>query len=263
MVRSPCFRRGALRRSGAGFAPGPHCTARTVRARTASPAGGTAASFDRTRSPGSSTVRQRFERQTGPHQYRLVVRVRDLLNASAEWWPSGRRHTPAKGADGKPSRGFESLPLRQPPRSRFPCSVSPRIVPGSCGVGAPSLQERPDKAALSGGSARAVSARPERRSGFVGTSLIHGTKQRIRSNIPSFWSFAACKNYSGSASYQSDSLRDQAGNYFSVAGNLPGRTGSGFAIPGKGAGAVFSCRRNYGTVRSHCQSRLCSSWRMP
>ena len=34
------------------------------------------------------------------------------LDATAEWWPSGRRHTPAKGADGKPSRGFESLPLR-------------------------------------------------------------------------------------------------------------------------------------------------------
>ncbi|MFM2355281.1 MAG: hypothetical protein RLZZ528_1017 [Pseudomonadota bacterium] len=34
------------------------------------------------------------------------------LNGQAEWWPSGRRHTPAKGADGKPSRGFESLPLR-------------------------------------------------------------------------------------------------------------------------------------------------------
>lgn len=30
----------------------------------------------------------------------------------AERWPSGRRHTPAKGAGGKPSRGFESLPLR-------------------------------------------------------------------------------------------------------------------------------------------------------
>ena len=29
-----------------------------------------------------------------------------------ETWPSGRRHTPAKGADGKPSRGFESLRLR-------------------------------------------------------------------------------------------------------------------------------------------------------
>ena len=27
-------------------------------------------------------------------------------------WPSGRRHTPAKGADGEPSRGFESLRLR-------------------------------------------------------------------------------------------------------------------------------------------------------
>ncbi len=29
-----------------------------------------------------------------------------------ERWPSGRRRSPAKGVDGQPSRGFESLPLR-------------------------------------------------------------------------------------------------------------------------------------------------------
>ena len=34
------------------------------------------------------------------------------IYGSAELWPSGRRHTPAKGADGEPSRGFESLRLR-------------------------------------------------------------------------------------------------------------------------------------------------------
>ncbi len=34
------------------------------------------------------------------------------IDTPPEWWPSGRRHTPAKGAGGKPSRGFESLPLR-------------------------------------------------------------------------------------------------------------------------------------------------------
>ena len=38
-----------------------------------------------------------------------------LLSPPAERWPSGRRHTPAKGAGGKPSRGFESLPLRHLP----------------------------------------------------------------------------------------------------------------------------------------------------
>ncbi len=37
------------------------------------------------------------------------------INPPAEWWPSGRRHTPAKGAGGEPSRGFESLPLRHTP----------------------------------------------------------------------------------------------------------------------------------------------------
>ena len=36
------------------------------------------------------------------------------LDTALETWPSGRRHTPAKGADGKPSRGFESLRLRHP-----------------------------------------------------------------------------------------------------------------------------------------------------
>ena len=32
--------------------------------------------------------------------------------ASMETWPSGRRRSPAKGVDGKPSRGFESHRLR-------------------------------------------------------------------------------------------------------------------------------------------------------
>ncbi len=38
------------------------------------------------------------------------------LNGSAETWPSGRRRSPAKGVGGKPSRGFESLRLRQKPQ---------------------------------------------------------------------------------------------------------------------------------------------------
>jgi hypothetical protein len=36
----------------------------------------------------------------------------DLLDRSAETWPSGRRRSPAKGVDGEPSRGFESHRLR-------------------------------------------------------------------------------------------------------------------------------------------------------
>src|SRR6056297_796047 len=35
-----------------------------------------------------------------------------LLNHASERWPSGRRRTPGKCVGGKPSRGFESLPLR-------------------------------------------------------------------------------------------------------------------------------------------------------
>ena len=42
------------------------------------------------------------------------------INPQSEMWPSGRRHTPAKGADGEPSRGFESLRLRHlPPTKEF------------------------------------------------------------------------------------------------------------------------------------------------
>ena len=37
------------------------------------------------------------------------------LDGSAETWPSGRRRSPAKGVDGKPSRGFESHRLRHLP----------------------------------------------------------------------------------------------------------------------------------------------------
>lgn len=45
-------------------------------------------------------------------RFTLVLLPLPLIDPPAEWWPSGRRHTPAKGAGGKPSRGFESLPLR-------------------------------------------------------------------------------------------------------------------------------------------------------
>ncbi len=55
-------------------------------------------------------------RQTPTHpvpQFDLVLSRATLIDPPTETWPSGRRHTPAKGADGKPSRGFESLRLRQ------------------------------------------------------------------------------------------------------------------------------------------------------
>ena len=38
--------------------------------------------------------------------------ARCAIKPRPEMWPSGRRHTPAKGAGGKPPRGFESLRLR-------------------------------------------------------------------------------------------------------------------------------------------------------
>ena len=41
--------------------------------------------------------------------------------SQVERWPSGRRRTPGKCVGGKPSRGFESLPLRHLPlRKRSP-----------------------------------------------------------------------------------------------------------------------------------------------
>ena len=48
-----------------------------------------------------------------------------VLSARLERWPSGRRRTPGKCVGGKPSRGFESLSLRQPP------TPAPQEPPGS------------------------------------------------------------------------------------------------------------------------------------
>lgn len=48
---------------------------------------------------------------------------RSPINGLAETWPSGRRHAPAKGADPKGSRGFESLRLRHPPHDICALSV--------------------------------------------------------------------------------------------------------------------------------------------
>ena len=42
------------------------------------------------------------------------------VDATAERWPSGRRRTPGKCVGGRPSRGFESLPLRHLPREMHP-----------------------------------------------------------------------------------------------------------------------------------------------
>ena len=51
------------------------------------------------------------------------------ISTRAERWPSGRRRTPAKGVGGEPSRGFESLPLRQPiPTFSLPV-ISRTILP--------------------------------------------------------------------------------------------------------------------------------------
>ena len=51
------------------------------------------------------------------------------LNGSAEWWPSGRRHTPAKGADGNVSR--VRIPSTPPlaPAKAFSRSGCGRIFP--------------------------------------------------------------------------------------------------------------------------------------
>lgn len=49
---------------------------------------------------------------TDDPRFSLVSPAFLLLDPAAETWPSGRRHTPAKGAGGKPPRGFESLRLR-------------------------------------------------------------------------------------------------------------------------------------------------------
>ncbi len=67
-------------------------------------------------------VRGKFQQITGIsasarlspwHEFRPCFPQHWPIDTAPETWPSGRRHTPAKGADGKPSRGFESLRLRQ------------------------------------------------------------------------------------------------------------------------------------------------------
>ncbi len=50
-----------------------------------------------------------------PHRFPPCPHLTASLNGQTELWPSGRRHTPAKGAGGEPSRGFESLRLRHQP----------------------------------------------------------------------------------------------------------------------------------------------------
>ena len=89
----------------------------------------------------SGTDTWQMDKLTPPHPHKLrepsFRPSHHLLNASAERWPSGRRHTPAKGAGGKPSRGFESLPLRHLPsrkRSLHPAAAGFfRCFRGLCG----------------------------------------------------------------------------------------------------------------------------------
>ena len=51
------------------------------------------------------------------------------LYGLAELWPSGRRRAPAKGVNGEPFRGFESLRLRQ--HDRQPPSYVRRVMMSS------------------------------------------------------------------------------------------------------------------------------------
>ena len=60
----------------------------------------------------------------------LLPKASGTKRDGPERWPSGRRRSPAKGVDGQPSRGFESLPLRHFP---FPI-IEIRLVCPACGV---------------------------------------------------------------------------------------------------------------------------------
>ena len=135
LTRAPARRCGCADRRGAA-----------IRTRTA---GGAVRSVrrrnlagNRWRSLPSPAKSRRCEapgRIEAPCGFRLVFPRLDLIHAPSEWWPSGRRHTPAKGADRKRSRGFESLPLRHlPSRKRSPDPAAAgffRCFRGLCGRG--------------------------------------------------------------------------------------------------------------------------------
>ena len=58
----------------------------------------------------------RRRRQSDPGLSGACTRAAEMvLSPATERWPSGRRRTPGKCVGGEPSRGFESLSLRQPP----------------------------------------------------------------------------------------------------------------------------------------------------
>ncbi len=53
------------------------------------------------------------------------------LKSTSERWPSGRRRTPGKCVGGQPSRGFESLPLRQHMGTAAPRWTLVGVMPNS------------------------------------------------------------------------------------------------------------------------------------
>ena len=67
------------------------------------------------RSPNSRPIRaaRHFKSSSPDPHLPPCPRPPQPLNGSAEWWPSGRRHTPAKGADGNVSR--VRIPSTPPP----------------------------------------------------------------------------------------------------------------------------------------------------
>ena len=82
--------------------------------------------------PAPSRPRSRAGRGAGPGWGGVLHRIAgDGFVAAPERWPSGRRRTPGKCVGGEPSRGFESLSLRQ---TRFPCCAArfPAARPSRC-----------------------------------------------------------------------------------------------------------------------------------
>lgn len=90
---------------------GRHCSRRS--AGTARPCGTAQIAGGACGPPPRSALPRPLPQSLCSREFRLVSPPPSLLEPQAEMWPSGRRHTPAKGADGEPSRGFESLRLRQ------------------------------------------------------------------------------------------------------------------------------------------------------
>ena len=119
------------------------------------------ANLERSRCHATASIRAHCLVRTGSTGIRACRTLTAPIDPTMETWPSGRRRSPAKGVDGEPSRGFESLRLRHVPLFLLHFSVMKQSV--ACPDGACGGAHDPDPASLprSAGRRRRFPCRPE------------------------------------------------------------------------------------------------------